>query len=140
MNIADRFTQIARINQQKVAVKYPRRAGNKYNYDTITFGELESLSNKYANGLSKIGFNRGSKTLLFVRPSLKFPALVFALFKLGVVPVLIDPGMGRKNLLAAIEEIAPEGLIAESEVHLLSLIFSKAFKSVKFKVTTKGPG
>jgi len=139
MNIADRFTQIARINQQKVAVKYPRRAGNKYNYDTITFGELESLSNKYANGLSKIGFSRGSKTLLFVRPSLKFPALVFALFKLGVVPVLIDPGMGRKNLLAAIEEIAPEGLIAEPEVHLLSLIFSKAFKSVKFKVLTRGP-
>jgi acyl-CoA synthetase (AMP-forming)/AMP-acid ligase II len=119
MNIADRFTQIARIHQQKVAVKYPRRAGNKYNYDTITFGELESLANKYANGLSKIGFGRGSKTLLFVRPSLKFPALVFALFKLGVVPVLIDPGMGR--------------------VHLLSLIFSKAFKSIKFKVTTKGP-
>ena len=96
MNIADRFTQIARIHQQKVAVKYPRRTGNKYNYDVITFGELESFANKYANGLSQIGFNRGSKTLLFVRPSLQFPALVFALFKLGVVPVLIDPGMGKK--------------------------------------------
>jgi acyl-CoA synthetase (AMP-forming)/AMP-acid ligase II len=138
MNIADSFTQISRIHQQKVAVKYPRRAGNKYNYDTITFGELESLANKYANGLSKIGFSRGSKTILFVRPSLQFPALVFALFKLGVVPVFIDPGMGRKNLLAAIEEIAPQGLIAEPEVHFLSLIFRKAFKSVKFKVTTKG--
>jgi len=139
VNIADRFTQIAKIHHNKIAVKYPHRAGKKYNYDSITFGELESLANKYANGLSEIGLNRGSKTLLFVRPSLKFPALVFALFKLGVVPVLIDPGMGRKNLLAAIEEITPEGLIAEPEVHLLSLIFSKAFKSVKFKVATKGP-
>jgi acyl-CoA synthetase (AMP-forming)/AMP-acid ligase II len=139
MNIADRFTQIARIHQQKVAVKYPRRTGNKYNYDVITFGELESLANKYANGLSQIGFNRGSKTLLFVRPSLQFPALVFALFKLGVVPVLIDPGMGKKNLLAAIEEVAPEGLIAEPEVHFLSLLFGKSFKSVKFKVSTKWP-
>ncbi len=139
MNIADHFTQIARIHQQKVAIKYPRRAGNKYNYDTITFGKLESLANKYANGLSKIGFRRGSKTLLFVRPSLRFPALVFALFKLGVVPVLIDPGMGRKNLLAAIEEVAPEGLIAEPEVHFLSLLFGKSFKSVKFRIMTKGP-
>jgi acyl-CoA synthetase (AMP-forming)/AMP-acid ligase II len=139
MNIADRFTQIAKIHHNKVAVKYPRRTGKKYSYDSITFGELETLANKYANGLSKIGFNRGSKTLLFVRPSLKFPALVFALFKLGVIPVLIDPGMGRKNLLAAIEEIAPQGLIAEPEVHFLSMIFSKAFKSIKFKVTTKGP-
>jgi Acyl-CoA synthetases (AMP-forming)/AMP-acid ligases II len=139
MNIADHFTEIAKVHHNKVAVKYPRREGKKYGYDSITFGELESLANKYANGLSKIGFSRGSKTLLFVRPSLKFPALVFALFKLGIVPVLIDPGMGRKNLLTAIEEIAPQGLIAEPEVHFLSLIFSKAFKSVKFKVTTKGP-
>ncbi|KUG22456.1 amp-dependent synthetase/ligase in alkane synthesis cluster [hydrocarbon metagenome] len=139
MNIADRFTQIARTHQQKIAVKFPRRAGNKYNYDVITFGELESLVDKYANGLSQIGFSRGSKTLLFVRPSLQFPALVFALFKLGVIPVLIDPGMGRKNLLAAIEEVAPEGLIAEPEVHFLSLLFGKSFKSVKFKVSTKWP-
>jgi acyl-CoA synthetase (AMP-forming)/AMP-acid ligase II len=136
MNIADRFTEIAKIHYNKIAVRYPRRAGDKYRYDSITFGELESLANKYANGLSKIGFSRGSKTLLFVRPSLKFPALVFALFKLGVVPVLIDPGMGRKNLLNAIEEIAPEGLIAEPEVHLLRILFSNSFK---FKVTTKGP-
>ena len=91
MNIADHFTEIAKVHHNKVAVKYPRREGKKYCYDSITFGELESLANKYANGLSKIGFSRGSKTLLFVRPSLKFPALVFALFKLGIVPVLIDP-------------------------------------------------
>ena len=139
MNIADRFTEIAKTHKNKVAVKYPRRAGGKYHCDSITFGELESLSNKYANGLARIGFRHGGKTLLFIRPSLQFPALVFALFKLGVVPVFIDPGMGRKNLLAAIEEVAPEGLIAEPEVHFLSLFFSKPFQSVNFKVTTKGP-
>lgn len=139
MNIADRFTEIAKTHHDKIAVKYPRRMGKHYRYDTITFGELESLSNQYANGLYKIGFRRGTKTLLFVRPSLQFPALVFALFKIGVIPVLIDPGMGRKNLLTAIEEVAPEGLIAEPEVHLLRIFFSKSFKSVNFKVTTKGP-
>lgn len=139
MNIADRFNETAKTHKNKVAVKYPRRAGKLYRYDTITFGELECLSNQYANGLAQAGFCRGMKTLLFVRPSLKFPALVFALFKLGVVPVFIDPGMGRKNLLAAIEEVAPEGLIAEPEVHFLSFLFGKSFQSVKFKVTTRGP-
>ena len=135
MNIADRFTEIAKVHHNKVAVKYPRRAGRSYHYDSITFGKLELLANQYANGLTRIGFRRGTKTLLFVRPSLKFPALVFALFKIGVIPVFIDPGMGRKNLLAAIEEVAPEGLIAEPEIHLLRILFSKSFKSVKFKVS-----
>ncbi|HNZ65466.1 MAG TPA: fatty acid CoA ligase family protein [Smithella sp.] len=139
MNIADRFAEIAKIHHNKIAVKYPRRTGRNYHYDSITFGKLELLANQYANGLTRIGFRRGSKTLLFVRPSLKFPALVFALFKIGVIPVFIDPGMGRKNLLAAIEEVAPEGLIAEPEVHLLRILFSKSFKSVRFKVTTRGP-
>lgn len=139
MNIADRFTEIAKIHRDKIAVKFPRRRGRNYSYDSITFGKLESLANQYANGLTRIGFRRGSKTLLFVRPSLRFPALVFALFKIGVIPVFIDPGMGRKNLLAAIEEVAPEGLIAEPEVHLLRIFFSKSFRSVKFKVTTRGP-
>lgn len=139
MNIADRFTDIANTHKNKVAVKYPRRAGKQYHYDAITFGQLESLSNQYANGLARIGFRRGMKTLLFVRPSLQFPALVFALFKLGVVPVFIDPGMGRKNLLAAIEEVAPRGLIAEPEVHLMRILFNQSFKSVALNVTTKGP-
>lgn len=139
MNIADHFNDIANTHKNKVAVKYPRRAGKKYQYDAITFGELESLSNQYANGLARIGFRRGMKTLLFVRPSLQFPALVFALFKLGVVPVFIDPGMGRKNLLAAIEEVAPRGLIAEPEVHLMRILFNQSFKSVVLNVTTKGP-
>jgi len=139
MNIADRFEEIAKIHHDKVAVKFPVRTGKKYRYKAITFGELETLAGKYANGLSEIGFRRGCKALLFVRPSLKFPALVFALFKIGVIPVFIDPGMGRKNLLAAIEEVAPEGLIAEPEVHLLRILFNNSFKSVRFKVTTKGP-
>ncbi|HON58182.1 MAG TPA: fatty acid CoA ligase family protein [Smithella sp.] len=137
MNIADLFADIAASHRDKTAVKYPRRKKGRYVYDAITFGELNRLADRYAGGLHRLGFRRGGKTLLFVRPSLRFPALVFALFRLGVVPVLIDPGMGRKNLLAAIEEVSPEGLIAEPEVHFLSLLFGRAFKSVKLRVTTK---
>ena len=35
---------------------------------------------------------------------MEFIALVFALFKAGAVIVLIDPGMGRKNLLGCLAE------------------------------------
>lgn len=138
MNIADLFSEIAVRHRDKAAVKYPRRRGGRYHYDAMTFAQLNHLADRYAAGLYEMGFRRGHKTLLFVRPSLQFPALVFAVFKLGVLPVFIDPGMGRKNLLAAIEEVSPEGLIAEPEVHLLSFLFVRSFQSVKFRVTTKG--
>ena len=42
-----------------------------------------------------------SRTVLMVPPSLDFFALTFALFKVGAVVVLIDPGMGMKTSASA---------------------------------------
>lgn len=137
MNIAHRLTENAKKFPEKKAVVFPyfNVKEKKYNYNSLTFKELEVLSNRYAIQLEKMGLKKGDKTLLFLRPSLDFPAMTFALFKLGVIPVFIDPGMGRKNLLKCIKEAAPVALIAEKEVHLISLFFRSTFKSIKFKVT-----
>lgn len=137
MNIAHRLTENAKKFPDKKAVVFPHFnvKEKKYNYDSLTFKELEVRSNKFANQLEKMGLKKGDKTLLFLRPSLDFSAMTFALFKLGVVPVFIDPGMGRKNLLKCIKEAAPIALIAEKEVHLISLLFRSTFKSIKYKVT-----
>ena len=34
--------------------------------------------------------------------------MVFALFKVGAVPVLIDPGMGWRGFLRRVAEVEPE--------------------------------
>ena len=46
-----------------------------------------------------------------VRPGLDFFSLVFALFQAGVVPVLIDPGIGLPSLAQCCREAAPEVFI-----------------------------
>lgn len=137
MNIAHRLTENARLFPEKKAVIVPHFnvKMKKYDYSSLTFKELDVLSNKYAVQLEQMGLKPGDKTLLFLRPSLDFSAMTFALFKLGVVPVFIDPGMGRKNLLKCIAESSPVALIAEKEVHLISLFFRSTFKSIKYKVT-----
>ena len=137
MNIAHRLTENAKKFPEKKAVLFPHfePKEKKYHYSSLTFKELDILSNKFANGLANMGLKKGDKTLLFLRPSLDFPAMTFALFKLGVIPVFIDPGMGRKNLLKCIKESSPVALIAEKEVHLISRFFPGTFKSIKFKVT-----
>ena len=40
---------------------------------------------------------QGDRVLVMVRQGLPLIAAAFALFKLGAVPVIIDPGMGRKG-------------------------------------------
>lgn len=137
MNIAHRLTENAKLFPDKIAVKVPHfnKKTKVYDYESLTFRELDVRSNKFATGLQKLGLQKGDKTLLFLRPSLDFSAMTFALFKLGVVPVFIDPGMGRENLLKCIKECAPVGLIAEKEVHFIRMIFRSTFKSVRFNVT-----
>ncbi|NOT77857.1 MAG: AMP-binding protein [Bacteriovoracaceae bacterium] len=138
MNIAHRLTNFSKINPNKKAVLFPiwQKETQNYFYDSLTFKELEIRSNKFAIGLKKLGLKKGDKTLLFLKPSLDFSAMTFALFKLGVIPVFIDPGMGRKNLLKCIKEASPVALIAEKEVHFARLLFFNNFKSIKFNVTT----
>ena len=105
MNISNRLTEMAKIHPDKKAVIFPHfnKKSDKYVYESLTFKELEIRSNKFAQQLSKLGLKKGDKTLLFLKPSLDFSAITFALFKIGVVPVFIDPGMGKNNLLKCIK-------------------------------------
>lgn len=138
MNISSRLTQNAILFPKKVAVKLPKKNKNgSYSYQSLTFRELDYLSNKFAAHLEKMGLKKGDKTLLFLKPSLDFHAMTFALFKLGVIPIFIDPGMGRKNLLKCIKDSGPLALIAEREVHLISLFFKDTFKSIQFRISNK---
>jgi acyl-CoA synthetase (AMP-forming)/AMP-acid ligase II len=142
-NIAARLPLLAKKYPTRIAVSAPIKGKpvNKekgFIYEELTFSELEERSNLYASQLHHLGLKRGKKVLMFIRPGLDFSAMTFAIFRAGLIPIFIDPGMGRKNLLNAVTQIKPDGLIAEPEVHFMRLLFPKAFRSVKYFVTTKG--
>jgi len=101
----------------------------------LTFRQLNEECDRCAWGLSRLGVGRGTRTLLMVKPGGDFFSLTFALFKLGAVPVLIDPGMGKANLLGCIGEAAPEAFIAVPVAHAARVFFPRAFRSVKIAVT-----
>jgi len=71
---------------------------------SISFAELNDESSRIASGLNQYGFKKGDRVLLLVPFSIKFISIAFALFKAGTVPILIDPGLGRKNILKCIEK------------------------------------
>jgi acyl-CoA synthetase (AMP-forming)/AMP-acid ligase II len=142
MNIARRLPEFAKIHPGRTAVTCAKNlkpnSSGVFQYDSLSFFALEKRSLLYANKIKETGLKKGDRVLIFIRPSLDFSAVTFAVFRLGLVPVFIDPGMGRKNLLEAVSHIKPVGLIAEPEVHFIRLIFSQAFKTIKVFVTTKG--
>ncbi len=132
-NVARALPQMARTRPDQVAVVAGEgrdRAG-KIIYRRLSFAELNTVSDRYAWGLTGIGIGRGTRVLLLVPAGVPLIALTFALMKVGSVPILIDPAMGRRNLAQCIEECAPTAMIGVPRAHLAQLAFRKAFRTVR---------
>ncbi len=99
----------------------------------LTFSELEQRSDDYAWYLTLKGVKQGDRVMLMVKPSADFICLTFALFKIGAPVILIDPGMGYKNLLRSISGVKPVVFIGIPKAHLFLKIFKKHFRSIKLK-------
>ncbi len=101
------------------------------NFKTISFAQLESLSNVYATTLQQGGIKKGDRIALMVPPGIDFVALVFALFKIGAVQILIDPGMGRENLVKCLSAAKPMGIVGTRLAHSARLAYRKWFPDAK---------
>ena len=104
-------------------------------FTQLSFRQMNELCDRYAHGLSKNGIARGQRVLLLVKPGTELIAVCFALMKIGAVPVLIDPGMGRKAFLQCVGETSPEAIIAIPIAHFLRRLFPKPFKTAKHAFT-----
>jgi acyl-CoA synthetase (AMP-forming)/AMP-acid ligase II len=135
-NIARHLPLMARERPEQTAVVVGDghdRAGRPI-YRRLSFAELDRVSDRYAWGLGAAGIGKGARVLSMVPAGIPLISLTFALLKLGAVPILIDPAMGRRNLAQCIEECAPEALIGVPRAHLAAAIFRRAFRSVRLKV------
>ena len=134
-NIADAMSQMARAAPHRAAVVFPVGEAAPSRSPEITFGELDSLSARYAAGLRSKGLERGDRALVMIRPGPDLIAVVFALMKLGAVPVLIDPGLPRSDMLDCIEAAEPVAFIGIPVAQLLRRLFPRPFRSVRVSVT-----
>lgn len=121
-----------------IADRFPDRTGlickAGKRYRSWTFRDMNITADWFAHSLSDRGVKRGDRVMLMVSPSLEFIALTFALFKIGAAVILIDPGMGYKNLLRCIGQVKPEVFIGIAKAHFFKLLFPGAFKSVRISV------
>ncbi len=117
------------------ALVVPVRDGDKVSYAQMTFAQLGRRVDALAHGLQAAGLRRGDRVSVFVKPGFDFPAVIFALFKLGCPPVFIDPGMGRAAALSCLSRMAPRGLIAVPLLQAARPLFSSAFRSVELSFT-----
>jgi len=96
---------------------------------------LDRRSDAIAAGLARRGIVRGTRTVVMVRPTPEFFLLMFALFKAGAMPVLVDPGIDKRALKQCLDEAAPDAFIGIPLAHVARVVLRWA-PSAYIRITT----
>jgi acyl-CoA synthetase (AMP-forming)/AMP-acid ligase II len=138
-NIARHLAQMAAAQPDTPALKIPggRTPRGDIDYLTLSFAELDAEVVRWSERLNQAGIHQGDRTLVMVRQGLPLIASVFALFRHGAVPVVIDPGMGLKGFLACVARSRPRALVGVPLALLISRIFPASFSSIAVRVAAK---
>ena len=136
-NIAEALPRMARQQPDALAVVFPqgKNPDGSRAYSRLTYRQLDAQSDAIARGLRASGLTRGMRTVLMVKPSLEFFALTFALFKAGIVPVMIDPGLGLKQLKSCLAEAKPEAFIGIPAAHMARIFLGWGRETIRHLVT-----
>jgi len=137
VNVAARLTAMAGKMPDAVAAVEPLGYDQqgKRRYRRVSFRELDRDSDRIARGLRRLSAGPGTRLALLVRPGVDFVSLVFGLYKAGAVAILIDPGMGRRNLVRCLTDAEPEGFVAIPAVHAVRVALRRRFPKARCNVT-----
>ena len=121
MNITSRLDLVTAAHPTKSAFIF--FSAQDKDWKTVTFQQLADSTQRFASGLQACGVTPGMRAALMTPPSADFFALAFALLKLGVVPIILDPAIGLKKVGECLEESKPDIFIGNTLTHTLRVIF-----------------
>jgi len=139
-NVARHLRIAAAERPDGLATKSPLsvRASGEVRHEVRTFRELDQESDAAAGAFAQAGITAGTRALLAVRPGHDLIVGMFALLKLGAVPVAIDPGMGWRSFLDCVRRSRPTALVGVRTASLLSRLPFAAFGTLRTRVTVGG--
>lgn len=112
-NIASALIDNAARFPDKKAIIYPAglNKNGSVRYEHKTFKQLDVESDQFAAGFLSAGISKGVKTIFLVKPGPELFSITFGLFKIGAIPVIVDPGLGVKRMLQCYNAVGAEAFI-----------------------------
>ena len=83
----------------------------------ITYGELDALSNSFANALIEGGFLRGDRLMVFMQNTPHFVVAVFAAWKAGGSIVPVNPMNRAREVGLLLEDSEPSAILVSEELN-----------------------
>ncbi len=117
---------------EKPVFIYP---GQHSNWEIVTYRQLSERSNRLARGLVTYGIRPGTRAALMLPPSVDMFALVFALLQTGIVPIMVDPAIGLRNVTPCLAESEPEVYFGSALTHAIRHVFGWGKASLRLNLT-----
>ncbi len=143
LNLAREFATLAALRPADAiqVVAHHEKGGHEktaHRYESLTFGRCQELGEQYARGIQASNIRQGDLAVILMKPSLELVPVFLALWHVGVIPLVVDPGASKEQKLKSIEDIRPNVLVGIPLVHALRILHRKAFRSITRSVTIGG--
>jgi acyl-CoA synthetase (AMP-forming)/AMP-acid ligase II len=144
--IADAVRAHIDARPERVAIWQPRarrpgRPRTRDDYDAVTAAGLGADIGRLRRGFRRLGLHAGERVAVLVPPGPDLTALTFALFDVGAVPVMVDPGIGLRGVAACLAQAEPTTFIGTRLAHVARLLFGWGRRTVRrHLVVGAGPG
>lgn len=136
-NIAASLMCQAALQPEALALSMPngKNLCGQQTYQQLSFRMLDEESNRLARGLVGAGITQGMKTVLMVPLGVTFFTTIFALFKLGAIPVLIDGGMSLRRIKTCIDSAKPVAFIGTGKAQAARALFGWGKQHLRILIT-----
>ncbi len=132
MSLATRLEELAARQPSKPAYIYSPQPER---WETLTYQQLAERYQRILSGLWAHGLRPGMRAALLTPPSVDFFALAFALLRAGIVPVIVDPAIGLKQVGQCIAETQPEIFFGNTLTHTLRTLLGWGKSSLRHNLT-----
>ena len=109
-------------------------------YETATFGELSKRITAYYGGLMRAGYRAGDRVIIMVPPSVELYCIIIALLAAGMIPILVDAGMGLRKMVSAFDESGARTIITIRKLGRLRYAIPALWKYRCYATDGKGLG
>ncbi len=99
---------------------------------SLSFRDLEAESGRAATLFGKAGLQAGDGLLVFHPMSAELYAVLIGAFRLGAIPMFLDPSAGGDHIQRCCDLWAPKALVASAKAHLLRFT-SPALRKIPLK-------
>ncbi|MEK6705641.1 MAG: AMP-binding protein [Bdellovibrionota bacterium] len=110
-NVTTFLDEHIRVRPDSIALKWATQAAQPV-YESVTIAELHDKISRTAAGFKHIGIGFGDRVILFVPMSLNLYIAMFALQKIGAIPVFLDSWARRDQLGTSAAIAGPKAMVS----------------------------